>query len=392
MEMEPDRTLKIAVICPTILNHDAVGNATQALVDDLRQHDGWEVTLIARNSDRKDGPIVIVRSLGELLLTPAFRHAAVIIYVFAIYNDLFDAMLIGNGHAVQFVRFHNVTPKSFVSESDHDVIDRSLAQIQNFLSADEIWADSHENHDELMRRGISDEKIRIMPLAVEPLVVAAAADKPSSGPLRILYVGRFVQSKGLEDLIDAFGLLKRKGDFDFVARLLGSTRHSPRPYLNRLENMITAQGLQNNIEMGGTVTQTALAEAYRDAHIVVTASRHEGFCVPIIEGMAAGCVPVTYANSNLNHIADGLGLLARENTPQSLANALFVMGRAVQRSTAGDLASLPLDRGPMTRAGFDEARAAHVAKFAPDVCARRVRERIATVVAKPVPSSTRPAC
>lgn len=370
--------MKVVVICPTILANDAVGNATVEFVGQLRDHGDISVAVIARNSDRTDIECTQVASLGELLLDTAFREADVIVYVFAIYNELFDAMLIGNGHAAQIVRFHNVTPKAFVSLEDQPIVDLSLDQIQNFSSADELWADSQENFEELVRHGMGSDKIHVMPLPVPPLAVALTAEKPARGPLQVVYVGRFVPSKGLEDLISALGMLKRDHKVEFQARLIGSTRHSPVSYLRALRSLIDAEGLNKLVHLEGAVDRKTLADAYRRAHVVATASRHEGFCVPVIEGMAAGCVPVTYANSNLRHIAGGLGRLARTDTPADLSQAMAEIARSlIDRSSETTQRILRVESGRMRITDFDAARIAYVARFSPETCAARIRRQLA---------------
>jgi glycosyltransferase involved in cell wall biosynthesis len=369
--------MNFVIVCPTILENDAVGNATLALAKDLRALPNARVSLIARNSDRDDIGVTQVQSLGDLLLDKDFRAADVIFYAFAIYNELFDAMLVGNGRAAQIVRFHNVTPRAFVSPKDYSVVDRSLGQIQNFSSADEVWADSQENLEELVRHGIDVEKVRVMPLPVSPLAVARTADKSGNAPLRIVFVGRFVASKGLEDLISALAILRRVHGIDFRARLIGSTRHSPPAYLRELCRLIALHDLGDLVRMDGAVGPETLADAYREAHIFATASRHEGFCVPVIEGMAAGCIAVTYSNSNLRHIAGGLGRLARTDSPADLAERLAEVGRALV-DPASDEADrlLPVDAGPMSIAAFEAACLEHVARFSPQTCAARVRVQL----------------
>ena len=367
---------RIAIICPTVLERDAVGSATVLMFKDLAAQAGTHVTLLARNSDRTDVEVQTVRSLGDLLLAPAFLEANLIIYVFAIYSDLFDAILIGNGRAAQVARFHNVTPKAFVNERDRAVIDRSMQQIQNFAALDEIWADSQENREELLRQGIDGGKVRVMPLVVTPLTLARLAGKPAT-VIRFVYVGRFVKSKGLEDLIEAFALLHARRPFPFEARLLGSTRHSLPTYIERLFTMIRESGLEGVIEIEGNVTDAVLTEAYASAHILATASRHEGFCVPVIEALAAGCVPVTYANSNLKHIAGGVGRLARSDTPKALADAMETVGKALHASPPKPI---DLDAGRYSPAEFDQKAARHVATFSHDVCAELVRQRASALI------------
>lgn len=366
---------RIAIVCPTLLRKDAVGAATLTMARDLAAEPDNHVTLLCRNSDQDDVEVTQVRSLGELLLAEAFLKADVIIYVFAIFNKLFDALLLGNGRARQIVRFHNVTPKAFMDAGHHAVIDRSMAQIQNFAAATELWADSQENQQELIRQGLDSTRIRVMDLAVSPPVFGLLADK-GRGVVNLLYVGRFVQSKGVHDLLEALALLRDRGGAPFHARLLGNTRHASSDYMYRLRRLMRDLRLHKLVDLGGTVSDEALGDAYERAHVFVTASRHEGFCMPVIEGLAAGCVPVSYANSNLRYIAAGLGKLAHDETPAALAEALAVVIGGVTRGLSATDCALNLDRGPLSVAAFDEAAQAHVATFSRQRATERMQRRL----------------
>lgn len=362
----------IVVVCPTLLNHDAVGAATAALYRDLSLCPNWTVTLLSRRTERSDTPVTIVHSLGDLLMNRKFLEADLIIYIFAIYNELFDAMLIGNGRARQVVRFHNVTPVEFVDASQSDIIVKSLDQLRNFDVSDEIWADSQENVDELLRRRIANGRAVRMPISVEPLIEASVLDKPAADNVNILYVGRFVPSKGIIDLINAISTARYHIP-GVKLRMLGNLSSAPKEYLEKIISTIKEHNLESVIDVNGPVSADELARAYKCSHVFMTASHHEGFCVPVIEALAAGCVPVTYSNSNLRHISGGLGRLSAEDNPDSLAAALVDVVRAM---TAPSSIVLPLDRGDTPVAEFDNLSSRHLRTFAPDICAERVTRRV----------------
>lgn len=374
---------RIVIVCPTLLDHDAVGGAAAALYRDLTACPDWSVTMVSRRNDRTDTPAEIVGSLGELLFSPTFLGADLIIYVFAIYNELFDAMLIGNGRARQAVRFHNVTPRAFVEPRDIDLIDRSVDQLRNFDAVDEIWADSQENADELDRRKIAGGKIRVLPLSVDPEVRGRQANKPG-GRLNLLYVGRFVPSKGLDDLVAALAIVARRSSLPFHARLVGNLKSAPAKHLEELQASVVGRRLSRRVEMEGPVSLSELGRAYAQAHLVVTASRHEGFCVPVIEGLAAGCIPVTYSNSNLRNISAGLGRLAIRDTPEALASAIIQVGEAVLDDGK---TFLPLDRGETSVGDFDLMAAGYVKQFRSGTCARRVQARVRSLLASKASAS-----
>ena len=372
---------RIAIVSPSLLAHDAVGNASAALYQGLASVPGNVVTLFTRGTDRTDVPTTVVTTMTDLMYNDAFLRADVLIYTYAIFSDLFDILLIGNGRAVQVVRFHNVTPADLVEERDRPLIVRSMRQLQVFRSADEIWADSQVNVEELTQRGIRPERVRVMPLGVNAVARGSLLEK-RSGPVRFIYVGRIVPSKGVDELIEAAGLLGRKASFDFSLEICGNLRHSPPAFIQRLERRIVQLNLSDKVVIRGSVSTAELAETYRDAHVFVTASHHEGFCVPVIEGLAAGCVPVSYDNSNLRYIHGGLGRMAAANTSVSLAEAMHSVGDAIMRFWAGEPAMLDLAGGTMSFGAFAAAAEAYVAQFDPALRDQRVRERVEALTAE----------
>lgn len=366
---------RVVIVCPWFFQADAVGAAARETYLRLSYDDRFDVTALYTLNDYDDVKGRQVATLADLLLDPDFLVADVIIYVFAIYHEFFNAMLVGNGHAKQVVRFHNVTPKRFMPEKHWGVIDKSFAQIQNFRRADEVWADSRENLEELARQHVIGDHIHVVPLAVIPPAVAKLEDKPTD-LIELLYVGRFAVSKGIIDLVKAAAQLKSLTDTPFRLRLVGNMRLSDQDYVSSIQREIKKAGLEDVVEMVGTASNDMLAEAFKTSHIYVTASRHEGFCVPVIEALASGCIPVSYPVSNLRYIADGLGKLAADDTPGSLAEALH----KVVESLSTPSALLSLDRGEMSAAQFDKMAAEYVEGFSPLRFGQNVSDRVGALV------------
>jgi hypothetical protein len=120
MSMESGRSAlhRVVVVVPVLARHDAVGQAAVDTWRLLNEMPGVEAKILTNFSDRPEIPAEIIGGLPELLLAPTFLAADLIIYHFALHNPLFDALLVGNGHARQVVRFHNVTPAAGGREAD----------------------------------------------------------------------------------------------------------------------------------------------------------------------------------------------------------------------------------------------------------------------------------
>lgn len=73
----------------------------------------------------------------------------------------------------------------------------------------------------------------------------------------------------------------------------------------------------------GFVTEKDVALLYNQSAVCVVSSRHEGFCLPIIEAMACGCpVVTTNADANMEFCVDGFNCLVVDRNPEKLAKAV----------------------------------------------------------------------
>lgn len=379
--METERT-RVVVICPWFYRGDAVGAAARETFIHLEATPDFEVSALWTVNDYDDVKGRKVEGLADMLLNPFFLAADILIYVFAVHHPLFDAMLIGNGRARQIVRFHNVTPKALMPEKHWPVIERSFVQMQNFAFADEIWADSQENLEELDRRGLGGPSTRIEPLAVH-FHQRILLDAKVSGTLTLLYVGRFFRSKGVLDLIRCAALLRDRLNISFRLRLVGNVRFSDPDYIQEIQRAIAAEALGDVVEFVGSVSDAELAQAYADSHIFITGSRHEGFCVPVIEGLAASCIPVCYAISNLRFIGNSLGRAVRTDTPEGLAEAVADIARASFSDLPTIRPVIAVDAGVFTLTQFESTVTAYLEQFTPENFGRRIRARVLLLAVAP---------
>jgi glycosyltransferase involved in cell wall biosynthesis len=289
--------------------------------------------------------------------------ADLIIYHFGVYAALFDAMLIGNGRAQQVVRFHNITPARFASIEHHPLIERSFRQLENLRCADEIWADSPANAEELIHRGFNADRVRILPLAVDEPKRTLLGSKWAP-PVELLFVGRFVASKGLLDLVRAAAKVRARTEHSFRVRIVGNLEWSDASYLEQVRDVIAEHHMANVLEIVGTVDGKTLERLYQEAHIFAIPSYHEGFCKPVVEALRSGCIPVGYASYNLPHIANGFGRMVAPGDVDALAVAMCeVIDGVVEGLRMPHSPMLPTDRGMLSVAEFDNLTTPYIENF-----------------------------
>ena len=101
----------------------------------------------------------------------------------------------------------------------------------------------------------------------------------------MLFVGRVVSNKRHEDLVASMAMVH---DTHPDARLVLVGSPSIDTYGRALTSLIERLGLADVVEFTGPVDDAELAAWYRRASVFLCLSEHEGFCVPVVEAMAAG--------------------------------------------------------------------------------------------------------
>ena len=145
-------------------------------------------------------------------------------------------------------------------------------------------------------------------------------DKKQTTILTILYVGWFIEAKGVFDLLEAAMLLKERG-IQFRLRLVGPYQGNER----RLKVLIRQARLQEHVSILGALdSDQALHAEYRRADLFVLPSHAEGFPVALLEAMASGLAVVASAVGGIPDILndDRYGLLVRSHDPVQLASTI----------------------------------------------------------------------
>jgi glycosyltransferase involved in cell wall biosynthesis len=255
------------------------------------------------------------------------------------------------------------------------VIERSLRQVDILRTADEIWADSPTNAQELLDRGFDPMRVHVIPLVVEDPRTARLADKPTA-PVNILYVGRIAPAKGLHDLIPAVAQARLlRGEVRVT--IAGNTTWTDPAYLARLRESIVRHGLADVVHFVGRIDDAERERLLHTAHILVVPSYHEGFCRPVVEGLRAGCVPLVYDAYNLPHIAAGLGRVVPTGDIGALAAAMRELVHALPAALAHPMeALLRLDRGQTSVVEFSDLAHRHTDDFTFETVGTQMRQRL----------------
>lgn len=136
---------------------------------------------------------------------------------------------------------------------------------------------------------------------------------PGAGGL--LFVGRLIERKGVHLLIEAFGQL--------AARYpkLTLTIAGDGPERGRLQAMAEATGASVRVRFRGHLDRTALAQAYREAAVLVLPAISDAMPNVVLEAMAAGLAIVTTPTGG-SEVLFGNGVLIERPDAAALSKAL----------------------------------------------------------------------
>lgn len=174
---------------------------------------------------------------------------------------------------------------------------------------------------ELLKIGVLESKIMVIPtgLNYDLFNQKRAKKNEKNDTFKILYVGRFAQTKGIPYLIEAFSLIKDK---KAKMNLVGG-KEEDNDYL-KIKRLIQEKGLGNKIKLIKPVLHQELAKLYHGADVFVLPSILEPLGKVILEAQAAG-VPViaTKQGGVADVISDQVnGLLVPPKNSKALAKAI----------------------------------------------------------------------
>jgi glycosyltransferase involved in cell wall biosynthesis len=283
----------------------------------------------------------------------------VVLYQLATASDL-APWLAGRAETL-VVNYHNITPPELFAAWDnrlalHQVRARAEMAALARRAALAVAVSAH-NRADLDAAGYPVTAVvppaAALPHAVDRVSVARRPPEPGlpRRGARWLCVGRMAPNKALEDVLMALLVTRCSTDPEATLEIIGKPAIAA--YTDALHRYVIDSGLGDAVTFRGHASDDDLSAAYARADVLVVASEHEGFGIPLVEAMSYGLPIVTSAKGALSEVAGDAGATADTSDPWALAgtiaellgdearrDALVAAGRArlaaLDLPTAGD--------------------------------------------------------
>lgn len=184
-----------------------------------------------------------------------------------------------------------------------------------------FWTDAPSTIDDLEYMGIARDRCIAIPCPIQHRSLKAPSQK-SKHPT-FIYVGRLVKMKGIEDVIEAFHVVKRAVP-EASLWIVGSGEPS---YVHKLKRVINRKGLQEDVLFLGRVSDREKLSRMARAHILIHASVKEGWGLVVLEAASQSTPSIVYNVSGLRDVVKDnvTGIVTKKNTPTELAQQILYL-------------------------------------------------------------------
>jgi glycosyltransferase involved in cell wall biosynthesis len=316
--------VRVDQVIPSLASRDAIGVHTLNLRDGLRA--------AGIDSDIYYGsftPDVEHEGKSVIELGRAGRDRW-LLYQSSIGSPVYD--ILAARSEPKLVNYHNITPAHLLRDWEPNVgYEVALGRTQLARLAPQsrfAVADSAFNESELHALGYT--ATAVVPLLIDMQVKSDDPDpelatrlerqKDASGGADLLYVGKISPHKAPHDLVKMLDVVRRLYDPAARLHLVGSPLGEA--YEPVLRAFIAELGLEDAVNLTGSVSAAELEAYFRAADIYVSASDHEGFCVPLAEAMGHGIPIVAYGVTAVPETVGGAGLMLPDKSAVPFAAAV----------------------------------------------------------------------
>lgn len=321
---------RVALLTPSITTGDAVSNDILGMHAALSKR-GYDVQIFADASSISGHQIRPSNKLNPFLNA----SEALLIYHYSTGWDQGLAIL-RSCRCKKVIKYHNVTPPEFFTRfSEAHVLmahggRKQLIEIAR-ARCDLYLSDSRYNMSELVASGANEKINSVVPPfhhidrlnSVQPDL--KVLETYGDGKTNILMVGRLVPNKSHTELLEAFANYYHHYNSKSRLVIVGKHDRAFKSYYNLLLKMVQCLKLESAVVFTQAVTDAALKAYYLAAHVFLITSKHEGFCVPLVEAMAMKVPIVAYSSTAIPDTAGKGALVWPDRDPRLAAESIHTI-------------------------------------------------------------------
>lgn len=193
-------------------------------------------------------------------------------------------------------KFHNVTPGHFFAPFSAEYAERcrlglNLTETLVKFKRPHHWlCDSAYNQDIVIAAGARREHSSVAPPFnnANSLLEGRNDADPAASFTRFLFVGRFAPNKGHIALLEFCAAYRELFGTKFELLVVGSIDPALDGYWQQFGSRARSLDLTNVVRVHPHLPDCTVHGLFKSAHVYLTFSEHEGFCVPLLEAQAVG--------------------------------------------------------------------------------------------------------
>ncbi len=342
--------MKIHQLLTSYSYGDAIGNEALVIRDFLRNR-GVESEIFAMAYHQKyAGQVINYKEYDQYS-----DGDGILIYHFSIGSPVTRKFLSAEDRKVMI--YHNITPHHFFLDY-HRILAKDCfkgrLELKKFVGkVDLALGDSQYNVDELDEAGF--DNTGVLPLVMnfhkfDKPPVPVVDDIFRDDKTNIIYVGRIIPNKKIEDVVKSFAMYQKLFNKDSRLIIVGEYRGFER-YHSALMKMVADLEVEN-IHFTGHVPEDELLTYFKLADIYLHMSEHEGFCAPVPEGFYLNIPVVAFNAGAVKETMNRGGILVNRKEYVNIAGVIDrLVADSVFRQKVLDTQQKALEKYSQNRTG-----------------------------------------
>ena len=211
-------------------------------------------------------------------------------------------------------------------------------------AASSLLAVSASVRETMAAYGVDPDRVTVVPVGVDGDVFPIGSSEARRSD-QILYVGWINYVKGVDVLLRAMELLKRRGEPARLVLAGGAAYRPTRLKEEELRRLAISLDLGDRVTFVGHQSHGEVARLMAESAAVVLPSRAESFSAVLIEALACGTPVVATASGGPEEIVrDDVGLLVPPEDPRALADAIVAVLHMPERFPPEELRRYAVSR------------------------------------------------